>query len=218
MSYTINKNANGDICLVEFTNESLGELDDILKYITCINEGVFEGSNLENIVIPNNINKIGRRAFKNCKNLKRVVLGNGIKEIPIDCFAKCDSLEKIIIPEGVNLIWGFAFSDCSKLKSIQLPTTLKEIGSYAFCRCPKLKSITIPKDTICTDAFIGNEHYVTIKRIDYENERLIKQMIGRYRNKVVESGQLIDLEDIASLENSLVNEIAETEELLIEKK
>ena len=63
--------------------------------------GMFEGSRLEKIVIPEGIESIGSFAFKNCTSLTSVTLPSTIKTINPSAFRDCSSLTEVIIPESV---------------------------------------------------------------------------------------------------------------------
>lgn len=83
---------------------------------------------LEEVVIPETIETIGKSAFKECHNLKKVTIKNGIKIIKSNAFAYCDKLESIVIPDSVTEIGKLAFFECEALKEIKLSKNLTEIG------------------------------------------------------------------------------------------
>lgn len=96
---------------------------DYLNHITEIPKKFFEGSDIKSLSLPDNITKIGEKAFANCKQLQRIDLPKSYSEI---------------IPD-------FCFQGCSSLKSIYLPDKCRGVGTYAFHDCPELEAIIIKR-------------------------------------------------------------------------
>ena len=137
--------------------------------ITTIGEGAFqEGNLLTEIMFPDTVRKIGRRAFAGCKwlsevkgaigvecvgemafwgcgALRIVELSDMLRKIGARAFENCTSLEEIQIPEGVEEIPERVFYRCHSLKRIDLPSTLKKIGKEAFAFCRELSEIEMPE-------------------------------------------------------------------------
>ena len=84
--------------------------------------------------IPDNVTRIGERAFYD----KRWLLG-------------------VMIPDSVLSIGDEAFSDCYYMDRITIPKSVTNIGSKAFVYCEGLMEITILNDmaVIAPDAFFG---------------------------------------------------------------
>ena len=99
---------------------------------------------LKSISIPDSVEKLNYRAFKNCISLKTAKLPNGIKKIPAGLFENCVSLTSIVIPPSVEEIEEGAFKNCTSLTSITIPSSVKIIGGDAFKNCTSLKNITLP--------------------------------------------------------------------------
>ena len=124
----------------------------VIKGITKINDGMFEGcTNLIEIDIDN-ITEIGEYAFSGCKNLEIysfdnvLSLGEGafnecekltnfdftnIEIIEIHTFSGCISLEEIDIKDVKEIKEG-AFRDCTNLTKVNSNNKLEKIGLYAF--------------------------------------------------------------------------------------
>ena len=83
-----------------------------------------------------------------------VIIPDGIKIIGKKAFANCTKVESIIIPKGVNIIAEDAFWFCSNLANVTLPNTLKSIGMGAFTECKRIKRIVIPKSVTMVGASI----------------------------------------------------------------
>ena len=94
-----------------------------------------------NLKIPNGIEDIGGRAFKECKAIRTVTFPKTLKKIGEEAFYKCDYLESVTIPEGVTSI-DFSFVDCDALTSVTILGSVTE-GSGAFQSCYSLAKVTI---------------------------------------------------------------------------
>ena len=96
------------------------------------------------IIISDDVTKIGIKAFELCTSLKSITIPNSITKILFGAFAHCSSLTSITIPDSVIRIGVDAFTHCSSLTSVTIPDSVREIGIEAFAHCSSLTSITIP--------------------------------------------------------------------------
>ncbi len=108
-------------------------------------------SQLDTIVLPASVNRLGQYAFMNCTNLKSINLPVTQKTLPTSFLEGCTSLESIELPATLTTISTDAFYGCTKLGSVNLEEGLTSIGLRAFYNC-KLTEITIPS----TVTSIGN--------------------------------------------------------------
>ena len=99
--------------------------------VTAIGHSGFYGCEMESIVIPENIETIGKLAFSSCYLLESVT------------FAENSSLDTIC---------EFAFSDCPGLKSLELPEGLTTIEFCAF-EFAGIEKIYIPQSVNSIDSF-----------------------------------------------------------------
>ena len=90
------------------------------------------------ITIPNSVTKIGNYVFYNCYNLLNVTIGNSITSISARAFSECSSLTNIIIPDSVIAIGDRAFSGCSNLINVVIPKNTI-LGNNVFDKCTNLK-------------------------------------------------------------------------------
>ena len=125
---------------------------------------------IEEVIIPEGVEKIGRFAFANLTALKRVVLPSTLTTIDYGAFAGCVSLvsvegignvkfinEKafmdcnlsgaITLTEGVAL-GEYAFANNKNLQKLTLSEKTKSVASYAFSGCTKLKTVVINAEKI----------------------------------------------------------------------
>lgn len=99
---------------------------------TVIADSAFSNSNIQTIIIPENIIEIKDSAFLACRSLTKIVLPNSITKINNYTFYSCVSLTNIEIPETVTTIGNDAFFYCSSLIDFKIPNTITEIGKTAF--------------------------------------------------------------------------------------
>ena len=134
---------------------------------------------IENIVLPNNVESIGKEAFYNCKSLTKINLGTYLTTVGESAFVACASLESITMPDSVESIGASAFG-CSlkRLNSnidgvIILPTNLKVISSYTFSGCTGITKVVVGNITrIDSYAFAGCEN-ITQFNSDITGELII---------------------------------------------
>ena len=113
--------------------------------------GAFEGSQLSELVIPENssLATIGHRTFADCRNLTTINIPDSVLSIESYAFARCDNLETVLIHTTSRLqgIYEGAFYDCTRLNSIVIPDGVLEISEYAFYGCVSLKDVSIGEDS-----------------------------------------------------------------------
>ena len=116
--------------------------------VTAIGKRAFLGcGRLRTITIPDSVVSIGDSAFSGCKNLPNITIPNSVTVIGDGAFSGCERLQCLRIPESTSEIAANLFYRCINLKSIILPNSITRIGDGAFYRCESLESITIPNET-----------------------------------------------------------------------
>lgn len=95
------------------------------------------------IAIPTGIKTIGKDCFTGT-DVEEVILPEGIERIEPCAFANCTELKKINFPETLNVIKDRVFLNCHLLTEVILPETLAELGNYAFYDTG-IKKLVLPK-------------------------------------------------------------------------
>ena len=132
----------------------------------------YECTNLETVVLPNNIEYIGENAFCYCNSLKNINFPEKISHIGLMALEGTEWLNnqddgliyvgniiykyKGEMPENTEIILSsntigissFAFANSNNLSSIKLNNDLKYIEREAFAFCKNLKSLIIPDSVI----------------------------------------------------------------------
>ncbi len=106
-------------------------------------EGLFYGTSVKEVIIPDTVTEIGDYAFT-FDNITSVTIGGGIQTWGTDVFY-FSSLQTVIVREGVTSIGDSVFFYCSSLTSISLPKSLKNLGGNAISDCYNLKNIDLPE-------------------------------------------------------------------------
>ncbi|MBR1576403.1 MAG: leucine-rich repeat protein [Bacteroidales bacterium] len=122
--------------------------------------GGYNGSEGSNITKFNELEyftglkEIPAQAFLNCRSLEEITIPESVDRIRADAFNGCSSLKSIVVPENVKEIWGGAFKSCTSLTSVTLPDNadiapVNASGTQAgqtFQGCTALESITLPSN------------------------------------------------------------------------
>ena len=98
---------------------------------------------LTELVIPDNVERIGKAAFYHCWNLTSVTISNGVTIIGDAAFSGCWDLTSVTIPDSVTSIGNLAFGQCS-FETVIIPSSVKSIGRLAFYECQCLEAVDIP--------------------------------------------------------------------------
>lgn len=113
--------------------------------VTIIGKKAFQGcEHLITVEIPDSVTKIGARAFSGCSRLNSISIPDSVTEIGAWAFLGCRCLNNLSIPCSVRQIGTAAFSGCSHLRHIIIPDSVTTIGSWLFMDCSRLNSITLP--------------------------------------------------------------------------
>ena len=110
-----------------------------------INNSAFSGcTGLTSVTIPNSVTSIGDRAFLNCSALPFIIIPNTVRSIGNHAFCNCVSLTSVTIPNSVESLGNNVFSGCIGLTSVTIPNSVTSIGNSAFSSCTGLVTVTIP--------------------------------------------------------------------------
>lgn len=123
--------------------------------LTVVEDVAFYGCQMETILIPEGIKKIGANTFGGCNNLEEITIPDSVTEIGIGAFSGCTSLTDIKIPSEIKKLNGAIFENCSKLTKFHIPEGVLRIEGNAFANCGSLTEIKIP-DSV---EFIGNSAF-----------------------------------------------------------
>lgn len=105
--------------------------------------------------VPEQVRRIGEKAFLECIYLQEVKFPGGLVEIEKYAFSGCGALTAVSVPDSVGKIGAFAFGNCGSLSSVTLGNGITTIPAYAFNGCGGLKTVNLPDSlrTIESKAF-----------------------------------------------------------------
>ena len=104
---------------------------------------LIKGVNTKRYIVNPRTFVICDNAFESCDELEEIVLPDSLYKIGRSAFSACTCLKTVIIPESIIEIGDFAFSCCTLLESIVLPNNLRNIGKYVFDCCTQLHYVNI---------------------------------------------------------------------------
>ena len=96
-----------------------------------------------NIIIPEDVTRIGNCTFKDCANLQKVVIPEDTTIIGAYAFYNCTNLTNITIPKSVTKINYGAFASCNNLIGELDLSNVANMGGQAFSSCSKIESIIL---------------------------------------------------------------------------
>ncbi|MBE6674750.1 MAG: leucine-rich repeat domain-containing protein [Ruminococcaceae bacterium] len=133
-------------------------------------------TSLTSIVLPKEINGIGKNAFQN-SGLVSIDLSNySIKTIQQDSFRDCKSLKTIKLPTVLTKIEAEAFRDCTALEFVDFgnntATAFQFSAHRTFYNCGELRAISLPRNT----QYINNGTFALCKKLEafYLGEAIIQ--------------------------------------------
>ena len=121
----------------------------------------------ENVIIPNNVVIINKRAFLDCASLASITIPDSVRAIGTSAFEGCTGLKTVYYTGTLEKWCKISFSGDSSnpcynganlyiqgklLKNAVIPYGMVEIDWYMFSGCTSLQSVTIP-DSVTS---IGN--------------------------------------------------------------
>lgn len=134
-------------------------------------EKYMEEDGVTEVIIPEGVKTVERRAFSNCENISSIFIPHSVKEIDC-CFDSggCMALTEILVDEANPYFTSrngilydkkktalFRCPSGIKSETFVIPDSVEEIGDDAFRSCIHLKEIIIPDTVnyIGYDAFCG---------------------------------------------------------------
>jgi hypothetical protein len=141
---TLGQNAFYRVKIKKISN--LGNIT-ALPTATTSNQNFGDKSVLEEVVLPNTLNKLGRMSFYNYSVLNSVLLSSNVF-IDGSCFEGCVSLSDIDFTKILGFLGEYTFMGCTSLPTIvSMPLLSSEIPNQTFNGCTSIKEIHVPLAT-----------------------------------------------------------------------
>ncbi len=114
------------------------------------------GSEIKDLVIPDDITEIKNFAFVGYTGLTSVTIPNSVTSIGSSAFYGCTGLTSVTIGNSVTSIGSSAFYRCSGLTSVTIGNSVTSIGEEAFYGCTGLTEVNISDlSTWCKIDFVS---------------------------------------------------------------
>lgn len=136
---------------------------------------------ITSVSLPDDLTRIGSRAFNGCSNLTTIDLPSSLTSIGSYAFYSA-RFKSLVLPNSVTNIGNEAFCGNSELQSVTLPNNLQTLSNYVFYACYELKSIAIPTSitTIgecalcdCNDVYMESSTPATITNSSFKSNVVI---------------------------------------------
>jgi hypothetical protein len=143
-------NVTNDFAASEFALTKISKVQSLgqIKRLSYNSSNTVTGSfsqctELDSVVLPDTLNKIGPFCFYGCTKLSNIPLPQSIQEISSNAFCNCTSLsfEDLQLPNLTSLGQN-AFLACQSLEYIDLPS-IEKLGNVVFRDCISLKHIKL---------------------------------------------------------------------------
>lgn len=92
-----------------------GEVYEIPNTVVEIGPQSFYRSQIKNVIIPSSVKKIGSESFFQCYNLEEVNLPEGLERIEWRALYGCHKIKTIVVPSSVTFIVGEAFNNMGRI-------------------------------------------------------------------------------------------------------
>jgi hypothetical protein len=151
----------GEYALSTYTEDVIINISDMAMWYNLDMKDVFysspfpssyklflNGTEINDVVIPENITELRRYLFSRCTSLSKVKIPSHVTYIANNAFQGCLNITSLTIEEGLTSVSGNVFSGCIGLVDIELPSTLTYLGSGMFSGCSGLKSISLPNNLL----------------------------------------------------------------------
>lgn len=160
------------------------------KPVIEVGEGIFSGKDIEEIIVTEGYQYIGKNAFENNRVLHQVVMPYTLLEIGDQVFDGCGELRRVVLTERLERIGAAAFRRTG-LRTIVFPASLYYVGADAFAGCKDLDNVKIPKnlDKVSDGMFEGCS---ALKKIEFSEELT---EIGERAFKACDSLDIVTIPD-----------------------
>ena len=88
--------------------------------------------NVTSVTVPDTVKRIeSNNCFYDCRNLQEIILPAEMEFIGLGAFTGCSALTSVVIPDGVTAL-SKTFRRCTSLEMVTIPSSVTEIDAYTF--------------------------------------------------------------------------------------
>lgn len=139
-------NSNKDYVPQDTANKSFDDFE-IESHGDAVCLKKYNGTNT-NVMVPNNVTKIGTAAFSMCKNIESILIQDRVTEIEAYAFMHCTNLKSLTFTKNITAINASCFYGCERLANVYIPYGVTVIDDNAFNGCYDLQNVNLP-NTVC---------------------------------------------------------------------
>ena len=136
---------------------------------------------MDSVVLPTSLTKIGPAVFEHCERLREVKIPNRVTDIGDCAFQLNRWLSKVTLPKNLVNLESYAFAGCA-IERLSLPKGLKKIGEGALMN-NNLQKLVMPDqvEIIEKRAFIGQLYafFTLIVTPGTMTEKAVKQYVKK---------------------------------------
>lgn len=107
---------------------------------------LYNCKNLENLILPDQIESIDTMALANCQSLKNIEIPELVEKIGYGAFVACNSLKRLVVPNLVTDIEVGAFQQMENLNELVLGDRVSEIDNSLILNDTNLEYIYLGVD------------------------------------------------------------------------
>lgn len=100
-------------------------------------------SNIEEITLPKNLDKIEKYAFYFCNNIYELIIPDTVLSIEESAFEGMEKLISVHLPNNLTILESSLFENCALLQEVNIPSNVTKIGDEVFYNCINLPSLII---------------------------------------------------------------------------
>ncbi len=174
-----------DGCLVipsEIDGKNVVEVKSLVLGVDKEDETLSVLPQVEHVVIPSTVVKIGEYAFAGMRKLISVdfIDESGLEEIGERAFFNCVALETCNLPQSVKIIGGMAFAGCRSITAFNVTQNVESIGIGCFA--------SAGIDTFSVES--GNSYYTIYDGVLYNYNKTV--LVAYPKNKSASSFTVLD--------------------------
>lgn len=125
--------------------EDNGRSIEVPEGVREIGPGAFkECLQLQSVVLPSTLTRLGDEAFRGCSGLRSIRLGADVGYVGHSAFRDCVRLESVTVESPSTVFAGRAFENCAALTTVSLPDDCEEIFEASFNSCGRLVEAPMP--------------------------------------------------------------------------
>ena len=147
---------------------------------------VFPAGRKGSYEIPNTVKRIGGYAFYHSR-LDEILIPEGVEKISWHAFDGCVNLKRIVFPSSLQKISCFALANCPRLEEVIFLSKKVEIGSELVSGSKALRRIVIPDAANCDPDWLkgapASVNVETIAGASPSKQEFVEALKEHYRTK-----------------------------------